>query len=369
MKKAMKLLVDARIGWGHGIGRVNANTIPRLARMHPAWAIDVLVAPKDAETARLAFGDQANLAIIECPVEPFSLAEQFRLERYVQGHDLTWFTNYWVPLGWRSPFIVTVHDLLHLLPDLFPASASKRLLSRWTFARIRRDARAIMFVSRFTQDAFTRMIGPPRIGVTATLGGDHLSYGELHPIRSRTRRLMVVAASKQHKNFELLFQAWRAAAVPDWWTLTVITPGSMLRSSIDLTEITNADGPSMGRIDVQRGVSDEALAALYADSAILLMPSLYEGFGLPLLEGMLAGALCLSSNAGAMVEVAEGGFVQFVNGTDRIGWTSAIEQACAIVDGDTIDLDAMARHNIACANRFLWDRTAANVSAVIEKAI
>ncbi len=359
----MKLLVDARTGWGHGIGRVIVNTIPRVARSRPAWQVDVLVLPKDVATARDAFGDVANVVVVVCDVEPFSLGEQTRLSRYARGYTLTWFTNYWVPLGWTGAFVVTVHDMLHLIPELLPASVPNRMLSRRTFAKIRRDARAIMFVSRFTEDAFARLVGQPRHGVTVQLGGDHLTYGPLVPIRERSRRLLVVAAAKRHKNFDLLFAAWQAARIPPHWTLTIISPGSMMRSSIDLDTMGQD-----ARVDVQRGVSNEALAALYADSAVLLMPSLYEGFGLPLLEGMLAGALCVSSNAGAMVEVAEGSFVQFVNGTDQLGWTRAIESVCALIDSGKIDTQAISDHNIACARRFRWDATADGVTAAIEHA-
>ena len=359
----MKLLVDARTGWGHGIGRLIVNTIPRVARSQPTWQVDVLVLPKDQAAARDAFGGVTNLAVVECDIEPFSLGEQTRLSRYARDYTLTWFTNYWVPLGWSGAFVVTVHDMLHLIPDLFPTSVAKRLLSRRTFSKIRREARAIMFVSRFTEEAFTRLVGRPRHGVTVQLGGDHLEYGPLLPVRARSRRLLVVAAAKQHKNFDLLFTAWQAAQVASHWTLTVISPGSFMRSSVDL------DGMGQGaRVEIRRGVSNEALAALYADSAVLLMPSLYEGFGLPLLEGMLAGALCVSSNAGAMVEVAEGAFVQFVNGTDRVGWTHAIESICAMIDTGTVDLEIIAGHNIACARRFRWDTTADGVTAAIEHA-
>jgi glycosyltransferase involved in cell wall biosynthesis len=359
----VKLLVDARTGWGHGIGRVIVNTIPRVARSRPTWQIDVLVLPKDCAAARYAFDEVANLTVIECPIDPFSLSEQTSLFRYARGYTLTWFTNYWVPLGWSGAFVVTVHDMLHLIPHLFPASVPKRVLSRRTFSKIRRDARAIMFDSRFTEEAFTHLVGPPRHSVTVQLGGDHLDYGLLRPVRARSRRLLVVAAAKQHKNFDLLFAAWQAAQVASHWTLTIISPNSMMRSSVDIDDMSQK-----ARVEIRRGVSNEELAALYADSAVLLMPSLYEGFGLPLLEGMLAGALCVSSNAGAMIEVAEGAFVQFVNGTDQVGWTQAIENVCAIIDGETVDTDVITRHNIACARRFQWDTTATQVSTVIEDA-
>lgn len=369
----MKLLVDARTGWGHGIGTVIANTVPQIARLRPDWRIEALVPPDKAEAAGAAFAGVPNLSPLPCPIAPFSLGEQARLQAYAREADLTWFTNYWVPLAWRGPFVATVHDMLHLLPHYLPASPLKRALSRRTFAKVRQDARAVMFVSRFTQAEFHRMIGAPRQGVVVPNGADHLDYGfgenGHRPLAARTRRLIVVAASKQHKNFALLFDAWRRARVPGHWTLTVVSAQEEIISSIDLTALAGQDGPDgAARIEIRRGISNAELAALYADSAILLMPSLYEGFGLPLIEGMLAGALCVSSSAGSLVEVAQGGFVQFVNGTDREGWAAAIEQSCAMVDRGEPDLDPLLRHNIACAGRFRWDRTARNVTAVLESA-
>lgn len=361
----MRLLVDARVGWGHGIGRVIVNTVPRLAALRPDWRLDALVGPADLEAAQAAFAGAPNLRPVACPIRPFSLVEQVRLPRLAHGYDLTWFTNYWVPLGWRGPFAVTVHDTLHLIPEFFPASAPQRMLARRTFAKVRRAARAVMFDSRFTQAEFERLVGSPRHGVTVHLGGDHLGNAGEPPIAvaRRRKRLLVVAASKAHKNFDRLLEAWRQVRVPAHWTLTIVSPQTLMRSSVDMAGM--AEGT--GRIEVLRGISNAELAGLYADSAILLMPSLYEGFGLPLLEGMLAGALCISSNAGSMVELAEGAFVQFVNGRDLAGWVAAIERGCALIDAGELDLDPLLRHNAEAARRFTWDSTAEAVASVLEQ--
>jgi glycosyltransferase involved in cell wall biosynthesis len=363
----VRLLIDARIGWGHGIGRVIGNTVPLIASAHPNWRINALVEPADVEVARTAFAGSPNVVVVPCDITGFSIAEQARLQRYATGHDLTWFTNYWVPLRWRTPFVATVHDMLHLMPDLLPASRAKRLLAGLTFAKVRRDARAVMFVSRFTQQEFTRMVGTPAHGVVISLGGDHLNYPPIRPLRDRTRRLIVVAASKRHKNFPLLLDAWRQARVPDHWRLTIVTPDdAMFRSSIDLAALAGTNGGrDMGQIELRRGIDNDELSALYGDSAILLMPSRYEGFGLPLLEGMRAGALCVSSNAGAIVEVAQGAFVSFVNATDSIGWTAAIERACGLIDGGEINLDALIAHNAAHAAIFRWKDTAQAIAATL----
>ncbi len=356
----MRLLVDARVGWGHGIGRVITNTVPRVAALRPDWRLRVLVNTPDLHRAREAFGTSANVEIVACDVRPFSLAEQVRLASFARGCALTWFTNYWVPLGWRGRFVTTVHDLLHLKPELTPASRINRRLARLTFTKVRRQAAAVMFDSRFTQAEFEAMVGIPRRGVTVPLGGDHLPTA----VVAKQRSLLAVAAPKKHKNFALLLDAWRQAAVPPGWTLRIVAPADAMRSTIDLEAMA-----SSARVAVYRGISNAELADLYAAAAIVLTPSLYEGFGLPLLEAMLAGALCVSSTAGSMVEVAEGAFVSFVNGRDRAGWTSAIEQACVTIDRDELDLQAVLAHNRRRAQRFRWDDTARQIADILADAV
>ncbi len=235
----LKLLVDARVGWGSGIGRVTANVVPHLARIRPGWAIDVLVLPRDLDSARHVFDAEPNLSAIACPIDPFSLGEQFRLARYARGYDLVWFVNYWVPLLWRGRFVVTVHDLLHLEPALFPASRLKRFLARLSFAKVRRSAEAVMFDSRFSRREFERKVGKPKLGITVHIGADHGELTSIDPIDSTAKRplILMVGASKQHKNYELALAAWNRANVGSEWSLAIVSPDGPLLSSIDLAEI------------------------------------------------------------------------------------------------------------------------------------
>lgn len=358
-----RVLIDARVGWGAGIGRYIVNLVPRVARLLPDHRFTMLVEADDGERARATAEGVANLTVQATDIAAFSLAEQTRMPALAVDHDLTWFTNYWVPLRWRGPFVVTIHDLLHLEPALFPASRVKRRLSRLTFGKVRRDAAAVMFDSRFSRRVFEDRIGSARHMSVVHLGGDHVGWEGFAPdvATRKSKRLLVVAAAKKHKNFAMVVDAWRASQVDEGWTLTIVTPNERLRSSVDVGELTS----DAGRVDYRQAVSNEELRALYADSALVLVPSLYEGFGFPLLEGLQAGAFCISSTAGSLVEVAEGSLGWFVAGDDRPGWTAAIERACAAIDAGDIDLAALARHNMAVAGRYRWDDTAARTAAVI----
>lgn len=361
---ASKLLVDARLGWGSGIGRYIENMIPRVAALLPETALDVLVTDAHAQRATACFAQAGNVRIVSTSIQPFSAAEQVGLTRYARGCDLTWFTNYWVPFTWQGRFTVTVYDVLHLLPNLFPASLPKRWASRRAFTKVCRQAEAAFFISRFTRDEFHRTVGRPGNGIVTQLGADHLLPDHLLPngaLPTKDKRLLVVATFKKHKNFITVLDAWKQAHVADYWRLTIVAPGGKLRSSVDMDAMT----VGMRGVDVRRGVSDAELRDLYARTAILLAPSLYEGFGLPLLEAFAAGAYAVSSTAGSLVEIAEGADAALVNGLDVDGWIAAIERACARLDDGRIDAHAVARHNMAHAATFRWDDTARTTAATL----
>lgn len=365
---ARRIMVDARLGMGSGIGRYVQNIVPRVAARLPGVAFDLVVDPQEAGRVAGFMQDRARNVVI-CPdaTPPFSLREQTAFPARAKAADATWFVNYWMPLRWRGPSLVVVHDLLHLVPELFPTPLPKRLLSRATFEKVRRDANEIIFISRFTEREFLSRVGARRgRGTIIHHGVDH--YGTAPAPAAppaKQRRMIVVAAAKRHKNFTVILEAWQRAALSDGWRLTVITPGDALRSSIAL------DPAALERqgVDLRHGVSDAELSALYDQSAILLMPSHYEGFGLPLLEGMKHACLPICSTAEALVEVGAGGEVAYVSGHDVEGWRWAMERLARRVEDDPAWLAAAGQRNSHHAEQWTWDQTADQTAAVLDRLL
>jgi len=360
-----RILVDARLPWGSGIGRYVRNIVPRVAAHMAETQFTLLVSPDDVGQATVAVADCANVAITATPIGPFSLTEQIKLPALGREHDLAWFTSYWVPLGWRGRFVVTVHDIMHRDPR-FPASPLKRFAAARTFDKVRRDAAHVIFVSRFTRREFEARVGTPRQGSVVHHGIDHVvcdlsvSTGDL----PRSRFGLIVSAIKEHKNLAIALEAWERAGLPDW-TLVIATPGDALRSSVDL----NAQIARMTNVRVLRGITDAELYALYAEAGFVLVPSRYEGFGFPLLEAMRMGAPVVSSTADALVEVAAGALLPFVAAADREGWEQAIRrmgECCGPSDGWQTQVD---RHNLEVASRYTWDRAAGQTAGILASVL
>lgn len=359
-----RILVDARLPWGSGIGRYVGNIVPRVAARMPSTHLTLLVSPDDVERAGNAASRCGNVKVQPTPIAPFSLTEQTSLAALARGYDLTWFTNYWVPLRWGGRFVATVHDLVHLDPR-FPASAAKRFAATQTFRKVCRDAQHVIFVSRFSARVFARNIGAPQASSIVHHGIDHVGTAtKAGAVNGRKRMALVVAAAKEHKNLPLLLEAWQQAALADW-QLAIVTPNDDLRSSIDLAE----QAGRIANVQIHRGISDDALGALYADAGFALVPSRYEGFGLPLLEAMRAGMPVVSSTADALVEVASGALIPFVDPDDREGWVQAIRDM-AIRCGPTDEWQqAITCHNRVIAEAFTWDKAALLTAGILKNAL
>ncbi len=361
----MKILVDARVGWGFGIGRYVSNTVPLVAEMMPDVQFDVLVNARDEEVAVTCLAGRPNARVRLSDIIPFSLREQWALPGVAHNYDLIWFTNYWVPLVWRRPCMVVVHDLLHLHQDLFPAGKLHRWLSALTFGKVRRAASGISFVSRFTQREFEGRFGAAKLSCIQHNGMDHSDWEMFDPDHppAKDRLALIVGAFKRHKNIEVALQAWKAARLSDGWQLKVITPEGPLRSSVDIGLLLEG----VEGVELLSGVSNAALRDLYGRAAIVLTPSLYEGFGLPLLEGMQAGALCISATTPASIEVSEGADVVFVPGHDVSGWAKALRSAAARYQDGTWPGSRSQQVGMRRAKEFTWQRVAEHTADLLER--
>ena len=364
LRGAAKILVDARGAWGSGIGRYVANTVPLVADAMPTVLFELLVHIDDEAGAQALVQGRTNLSVALSNVRPFSVREQVDMPRRLGGYDLVWFTNYWVPMAFSGSFVVVVHDMIHQEPTLFPASWAKRTLSYMTFRHVAAHAKAICFGSRFSQREFERRFKTGAQRLVTGYGIDHNGWQAFDPQRPPAKKphVLIVAAAKKHKNFKIALDAFAHANVAPHWQLTIITPNDALRSSIDLASL------SLGARNVvfRQGVTNDELRAIYGETAILLMPSLYEGFGLPLAEGLQAGAACISSTAQSLVELGQGAVVTYVNGNDPNGWVHAIEMECARFDAaDGHEATAMVK-NMRHVLQFRWqgvaDRTVAMLS-------
>ena len=273
--------------------------------------------------------------VIPWPDPPYSVAAQvlwpLGLSRAVRESDAVFFPHYDAPaIGRGLPYAVTVHDLTQfLLVDRFPAW--KRAAGRLLLQRVVRRATRVLTVSETTRRELARAGIAPEKTVTVVPNGVGDHFRPLTPAEERGARarwgeyvpfVLLVGWDRPHKNAELaLAVLGQLRERGHDCRLLLAGPGGRMRGPIRR---------QAGRLGLALWVRElgvvppEALRELYALATAVLVPSLHEGFGLPLLEGLACGAPVLASDRGALPEVA--GPAPTLPPTDVGPWVEAVER-------------------------------------------
>lgn len=237
-----------------------------------------------------------------------------------------------------QPRAVTLHDLLHLeLPDLVPRRV--RLFRRVAYDAAARRADRVIVPSEFVRERAVRLLGldPGRVRVIHHA----VDVDRFHPGgENREPFLLYPAQPWPHKNHALLFEAFTRVrrARPD--LELVLTGGGHHRFA------SFPDGVrSLGNVGVQE------LADLYRRASAVAFPSLYEGFGLPVLEAMASACPVVAIRGTAVEEVADGASVTFV-AAEPDAFADGIVRALATGD-------ERLQRGIAVAAAHSWARVAA----------
>lgn len=244
------------------------------------------------------------------------------------------------------PKVLTVFDMTH---EKFPAAFLSRDDTRDTKRAAVKRADQVICISENTRRDLIDIIGIPAEKTAVVHLGFTLTAGPAaHPPRGKPF-LLYVGARGAYKNFDALLEAYAASPA--------------LRSGFDL--IAFGGGPfsqaekerlrACGLLDsvIQESGNDAVLAALYSEAAAFVYPSLYEGFGIPLLEAMSFDCPVVCSNSSSFPEVAGNAACYFEpENADSI--RSAIE---SVVSSSFLreELTRMGRERIT---HFSWDRTA-----------
>ncbi len=350
--------LDARTATGHfpGIGRYVSSLAAELVpRLRPDELLAILT---DA-------GARSNWALPEpgagvrrlpVPNSPFSLSQQWRLAPMIRGSRVYHSPYFLMPYLAPAPTVLTVYDLI---PLFFQEAVSPRtrLVFRIGMGLALRKARQVIAISESTRRDFSRHFGiDPAAIRTIPLA----AAPAFQPVpRERVRQvreafglskdfLLYVGSNKPHKNLSALVQA--CAALPA--DLPLVIAGAwdprypqarIAAETLGLAERVRFLGP----------LSDEDLAGLYTSCRLFVFPSLYEGFGLPLVEAMACGAPVASSEAGSLPE-AGGQAAEYFDPRDPAAIAGTIRE---LLDSPA-RLQEMSTASLAQAGCFSWGRTA-----------
>jgi len=220
--------------------------------------------------------------------------------------DLLHALHTFVPVLAPTPVVVTVYDLMF---ELFPEYAQAVRSRPWRLFRwaVRRRVRRVIAISEATASDLRRLWGVEAARIEVVLLGSDLSSGAARDRGRLSRRSALIVSPynlEPRKNLGALLRAFALLRreTPDvrltLFGRAAVTPEREAAFTRDLASLGLA-----GAVTITGSLESADLAALYARAALLVFPSLYEGFGLPLLEAMGAGACVVAVDASAMAEV------------------------------------------------------------------
>jgi glycosyltransferase involved in cell wall biosynthesis len=260
------------------------------------------------------------------------------------GLDVLHCTTFRAPLRARTPVVVTVHDLAAIrFPQLF--TAWTRLYARTLLPAVLRSATRVLAVSEFTKRDVVELAGVPeeRIDV-AWNAADSAVFRPDGPADDGDY-VLAVGTLEPRKNLPRLIEATRRLGLP----LRIAGARGWGRVDAEAPHVT-----WVGRPD------DGELAALLRGALCLAYPSLWEGFGIPVLEAMLCGTPVVTSGGSAMEEVAAGA-AELVDPNDVASIAAGIERALG-------RRDELRTAGFMRARAFSWSATADAVVASYRRA-
>jgi glycosyltransferase involved in cell wall biosynthesis len=369
---AYNIAIDARKLSDFGIGTYIRNLIAALGELDQEDQFILFAGQQASEE----LGDlPENFRVVVERSPSYSIRELmalswrlFRLEI-----DLYHSTHYVLPAVVPCRAVVTIHDIIHLLyPEFLPSTLAFFYAQRMIRRSLSRGDR-IIAVSQNTKtdlmDYFKvdgRKIRVVYSGVTdryreklsqTTISARLNEFGIDQPY------LLFVGNPKPHKNLDNVVKAYaRSLEILDF-DADLVCVGD--REGMEFKVRQRAEQLGLGdRIRLVGHVPEEALPALYQGATLFVFPTLYEGFGLPVVEAMASGVPVITSKTSALREIAEG-YSHLVNPLD----VEEIAQAIAQCMADPEHREALRKLGLRRADDFRWPRTAEQTLEVYRAAL
>ena len=342
--------------------------LPRVAPEHDYFLYGHAGVPMPAASAALQH------RFIGGPRSLYSFAPQLWWMLLKDGLDLFHATAYTLPLTTPCATVLTLHDLtVEIHPRRYPGWKGRLFRAYIRRSALRADGVAADSTAT-RQDILRYYRLPPNKVRTIHLGGagPEFSAQDRQAARAEVTRqtgregpfLLYAGAVHERKNLTALIEAYGLARQRSAFAhrLLLIGRGSA-RQLAALDEHIERLGLTA---HVQRWppVPEEQLPVFYSAAAALIYPSLYEGFGLPVLEAMAAGTPVITSHLSSLAEVA-GQAALLVNPTDTVAMGQAI--ARVLTDAD-LQKDLAAR-GLERAREFSWETCARQTAALYQAAL
>ena len=291
--------------------------------------------------------------------------------------DITHFFNFLIPPGVRGKKVVTVHDLAFVRYPETVAYRTRKVLSLRLKKTLKR-ADHIFVASEFTGRELTELYGVPKERMTVVYAGfdremfRHREYDECRAVlesRGLTDKgyFFYLGTIEPRKNIERMIIAYAETVrrlESEGKEVPPLVLGGKLGWYYDqILERIKSEGIE-DKIILAGYLSDSDKACLYARARAFVFPSLYEGFGIPVLEAMASGAPVLTANVSSLPEVT-GECAVLCDPFDTAGICDGLYR---LATDDTL-CESLAKQGYERAAMFSWEETAKLMRKVYDEVV
>ena len=292
------------------------------------------------------------------------LAEQIRLPRLVGKArvDVLWSPGYTAPAFCACPQAVSILDMQYKrFPQDVSWLAARAMDILYPLAARRSDA--VVAISEFAKSEVVRFLGIPPEKVAATLLAADPSFGvvvEAPPAEAQgAPYLLCVAHTYPHKNVAMLVRAFNRIAAEVPHRLVLVGKARLGEPEVQAA-LKNA---LPGRVVRFLELPEKKLVALYQAADWFVFPSLYEGFGLPVLEAMAAGTPVLTTREASIPEIG-GEAALYADGRDEAAFAAALRSAVVLPRKGREQRVVAVRKRAEC---FTWEISADRLWHVLKR--
>jgi glycosyltransferase involved in cell wall biosynthesis len=325
------LVVDAR--WlKTGIGRYTSSLIQNLRQHLPDVEIISITHAQYADTVA-KYCDR----VIISNTKIYSIQEQLSLPLHASHASLFYAPHYNIPVLWDGKLLVTIHDLNHILDKTYSKNWKSILYARPLLNLAASRSDIVVTPSQYTKCMLQKYLGieQERIVVIPCPISDTFHLHDKMQSRMLVRKnfgvdspfLLFVGNLAPNKNLRMLLStlARLLQIRQDVPTLVIVGGGEIRRHELQ----EYARGLSIDEhVKWLENIADSSLAFLYAAAEATIMPSLEEGFGLPIVESMACGTPVICSDAASFPEIAKDAAIFF----DPYSLESLLEAITRLID-------------------------------------
>ncbi len=364
--------LDMRMAWHSGIGTYVRHLAAGLQASSGGSLDYRFYGPRHLISAVLPGVSDRQSCSWEAPI--YGLSEQLRYGLLPRRWDLWHSPHYNAPLIKKGKLVVTVHDLIHLVFAGKYFNRAQEIYARTLLAAVRRNADAVIAVSHHTKKDLIERAGFDAKKITVIHEAADASFCPQSEAAQAALRqkcnlqgpyVLYVGNLKPHKNVSQLVRVFRKLKREKKIEGLLCLAGKMDR------ELMKADPDLFAAIthdtDTIRYVSPlptKDLPALYTAASAFVLPSLYEGFGLTVLEAMACGTPVLLSNKSCLPEIAGDAAAYFDTDQD-----ASLADALQNILQDEHNRKHLREAGLKRAKTFSWETMASGTADIYKNVL